>query len=193
MGVHHPILQQAIIAAASTHMSNLLKAPVYGRSDHASASVDWNDSTEASHRALMHSFQARQGSLRLLHTAIQNLQSCERMVLLATILLLINIELIESGSHSWKPHLEGAIQLFLHTPPVGRDEETLEKFVISDLMMLVIDSPFPCIVLIIYGQLFCVCTVFGERSPIQPPSNACPEQVNSIAKRLHEQLHVLSC
>lgn len=83
--------------------------------------------------------------------AIQNLQSCERIVLLTTILLLINIELIESGRHSWKPHLEAAIQLFLHTPPVGREEESLEKFVISDLIMSVFTSTCLCIVLIASG------------------------------------------
>ncbi|UPL00320.1 hypothetical protein LCI18_011254 [Fusarium solani-melongenae] len=135
MGVHHPILHQAMIAAASAHMSNFLKAPFSGEPASTSPLAHWDASVEASRRALVHSFQARQRSLRLLHTALQNLQSCERIVLLTTILLLINIELIESGRHSWKAHLEGAIQLFLHTPPVGQDEETLGKFVISDLIV----------------------------------------------------------
>ncbi|RTE74716.1 hypothetical protein BHE90_010856 [Fusarium euwallaceae] len=135
MGVQHPILHQAMIAAASAHMSNLLKAPLTGEPASISNLAHLNDSAEASHRALMHSFQARQRSLRLLHMAIENLDSCERIIILTTILLLINIELIESGRQSWMPHLEGAIQLFLHTIPAERDEGALEKFVISDLII----------------------------------------------------------
>ena len=103
----NPLLQHIIVAASAAHMSNLMR-PSLPRLQHGNSQVVRFASTEASSRALRDALIAKQEALKLMHNAVQNIDSVGVDVVLAASLFFINVELIESGKHGWQAHLEGA-------------------------------------------------------------------------------------
>ncbi|RBQ64594.1 hypothetical protein VDGD_21761 [Verticillium dahliae] len=92
-------------------------------------------SEEASRRALMDSLVAKQKALRLLNEALQNMDNMGSDVILAAVLFFINVELIESGKHGWKAHLEGAGRIMAFLPPAEPSTEFLRDYILSDCFM----------------------------------------------------------
>ncbi|CRK31837.1 hypothetical protein BN1723_014567 [Verticillium longisporum] len=89
-------------------------------------------SEEASRRALMDSLVAKQKALGLLDEALQNMDNMGSDVILAAVLFFINVELIESGKHGWKAHLEGAGRIMAFLPPAESSTEFLRDYILSD-------------------------------------------------------------
>ncbi|QKD61306.2 uncharacterized protein FOBCDRAFT_148033, partial [Fusarium oxysporum Fo47] len=50
-------------------------------------------------------------------------------------LFLVNVELLESGKRSWKPHLEGAAQILSMTQPLTLLDESLKDYIMSDCIV----------------------------------------------------------
>ncbi|KAL0943025.1 acriflavine sensitivity control protein acr-2 [Colletotrichum truncatum] len=120
----HPLLQHILVAASAAHMSNLSRAVSSDPVADLNARQALTDALVAKHKAL-----------RLLSAAIQNIGSSGGVggdVVLAAVLFFVNVELIESGKHGWKPHLEGAGRIMAFLPPLGSSDEALRNYVMSD-------------------------------------------------------------
>lgn len=122
----HPLLQQVIVAASAAHMCN-----------HSRPFVSANsfERAEAPTNLLMDALVAKQKALQLMPAALQSIQSIGGEVILASVLFLINIELIESGKHGWKPHLEGAGRIMNMIQSLATHDETLRDYLMSDCFM----------------------------------------------------------
>ncbi|KAM0275919.1 hypothetical protein ACHAQH_007261 [Verticillium albo-atrum] len=127
----NPLLQHVIVAASAAHLSNLTKPSLALTSAHDGDMII-HRSEEASHRALMDSLVAKQKALRLLNEALQNMDNIGSDVILAAVLFFINVELIESGKHGWKAHLEGAGRIMAFLPPADPSTEFLRDYILSD-------------------------------------------------------------
>ncbi|KAJ4260456.1 hypothetical protein NW762_007196 [Fusarium torreyae] len=64
--------------------------------------------------------------------ALQNIDTIGADVILATVLFLINSELIESGWQSWRPHLEGAKKLLNMMEPYASFDKRLRDYIVAD-------------------------------------------------------------
>ena len=119
----HPLLQQVIVAASAAHMCNqarpLLAPDSFSRGE---APGPW----------LMDALIAKQKALQLMPAALESIDSIGSDVLLAAALFLVNVELLESGRHGWKPHLEGAGRIMAMIQDVGALDETLREYIMSD-------------------------------------------------------------
>lgn len=119
----HPLLQQVIVAASAAHMCNqarpFLSPGSVGRGE---APAPW----------LMDALVAKQAALQMMPAALQSIDSIGSDVLLAAALFLVNVELLESGKHGWKPHLEGAGRIISLIQPYGAFDETLRDYIMSD-------------------------------------------------------------
>jgi hypothetical protein len=58
-----------------------------------------------------HALVAKQEALRLLYLALTDPIETSGIMTLASVLLFINLELIDSGKNGWRPHVEGARRL----------------------------------------------------------------------------------
>lgn len=81
----------------------------------------WEDALVAKHKAL-----------RLMHNAVQNIDSVGVDVVLAASLFFVNVELIESGKHGWKAHLEGAGKIMSLLGPAEGTVRDLRDYMLSD-------------------------------------------------------------
>lgn len=124
----HPLLQHIIVAASAAHMSNLVKASSPVDSDGA-ISFSYE---RASRNALRDALVAKAKALRLMHTAIQDLDSTGGDVALAAALFFVNVELIESGKHGWRAHLEGAGRIMSLLQPSSKSDDGLRDYLLSD-------------------------------------------------------------
>lgn len=129
--MNNPLLQHIIVAAAAAHMSNVIRPqpPALMGPDMQIVSPV---STEESRRALRDSLTAKHMALRLMHGAIQNIDSVGVDVVLAASLFFINVELIESGKHGWKAHLEGAGRIMSLLGPADGAVRDLRDYMLSD-------------------------------------------------------------
>lgn len=124
----HPLLQHIIVAASAAHMSNLVKASMPANSDTAvSFSYD-----RASRQALRDALVAKAKALRLMHSAIQDIELTGGDVALAAALFFVNVELIESGKHGWRAHLEGAGRIMSLLQPSSGHDDGLRDYLVSD-------------------------------------------------------------
>ncbi|RXG44578.1 hypothetical protein VDGE_05342 [Verticillium dahliae] len=128
----NPLLQHVIVAASAAHLSNLTKPSMAAIATHDASGMVIHRSEEASRRALMDSLVAKQKALRLLNEALQNMDNMGSDVILAAVLFFINVELIESGKHGWKAHLEGAGRIMAFLPPAEPSTEFLRDYILSD-------------------------------------------------------------
>jgi hypothetical protein len=101
------MLQHILVAAAAAHMSNLIRPslPTWTQPGTGSMTPTTN---EASRQALRDALVAKHKALRLMCRAVENVDTVGADVVLAASIFFINLELIESGKHGWKAHLEGA-------------------------------------------------------------------------------------
>lgn len=128
---NNPLLQNVIVAASAAHMSNLVcpSLPPLVQSD---VPVSPADSNRVSNKAWQDSLVAKHRALRLMHSALQNIDSSGVDVVLAAVLFFINVELIESGKHGWKAHLEGAANLMNLLGPTDASIRELRDYMLSD-------------------------------------------------------------
>ncbi|RSL60271.1 hypothetical protein CEP53_005495 [Fusarium sp. AF-6] len=126
----HSLLRHIVIAASATHMSNFLKPRVYTQfcqpqsaSHHALA---------ASRRAAADALTAKQRGLEALRLAIEESDPLKSGILLAAAHFFIALELIESGKHGWRAHLEGSGNVLKHLQPGGYSNKMLRDFIIAD-------------------------------------------------------------
>ncbi|KAK7424545.1 hypothetical protein QQZ08_008554 [Neonectria magnoliae] len=129
----HPLLRQVIIAASATHMYNRAR-PWLGPD-----SLDRGDGPQ---HLLIDALIAKQKVLRMMSSALQSINSIDGDVLLASVLFLINVELIESGKQNWKAHLDGAGRI-MSLLPVSSVDESLRNYLMSDCFVYyILESTF---------------------------------------------------
>lgn len=130
----NPLLQHIIVAASAAHLSNLVRASHrYSNSPDRLALTARAD--EASVRAHRDALVAKHRALNLMRYAIKDIDSTGGDVVLAAALFFINVELIESGKHGWKAHLEGAGKIMSLLQPVVAGNEALRDYMLSDCFM----------------------------------------------------------
>ncbi|KAL6813205.1 fungal-specific transcription factor domain-containing protein [Trichoderma sp. SZMC 28013] len=124
----HPLLQHIIVAASAAHMSNLIRMGLpYPDGGFIPANRD-----AASTRALNDALVSKHTALKLMSTAIQNLDTINGDVVLAASLFFINVELIESGKHGWRAHLEGAAKIMSFLQLTKAWDSSLRDYLLSD-------------------------------------------------------------
>lgn len=127
----HPLLQHIIVAASAAHMSNLIRMGLpYPDGGFIPANRD-----AASTRALNDALVSKHTALKLMSTAIQNLDTINGDVVLAASLFFINVELIESGKHGWRAHLEGAAKIMSFLQLTKAWDSSLRDYLLSDCFM----------------------------------------------------------
>jgi hypothetical protein len=87
---------------------------------------------EAPKKMLMDALVAKQKGLQMMPEALRNIDTIGADVILATVLFLINSELIESGWQSWRPHLEGAKKLLNMMEPYASFDTKLRDYIVAD-------------------------------------------------------------
>ena len=131
-----PLLQHILVAASAAHMSVFLRAP------HPCSllpeGVVLPSSMAAAKEALRDALVAKQKALQLMHFAVQNVETVGGDVVLAAALFFINVELIESGKHGWRHHLEGAARITSFLQPGSASDEALRDYMLSDCFMCVV-------------------------------------------------------
>ncbi|KAG6192646.1 hypothetical protein E4U27_002379 [Claviceps purpurea] len=127
----HPLLQHIIVAASASHMSNLVRAPLTSRNGEVGENLR-AIIHQASRRALNDALLAKATALGLMRGAVENMKTTGADVILAAALFFINVELIESGKHGWKAHLEGAGRIMSLLQPTVGAETTLRDYMLSD-------------------------------------------------------------
>ncbi|KAJ6446893.1 poly(ADP-ribose) glycohydrolase [Purpureocillium lavendulum] len=152
----HPLLQHIIVAASAAHMSNLVRA-AHAYSADSSQLVIAAEAEEASGRAYRDALIAKHKALTLMRDAVRDVDSTGGDVILAAALFFINVELIESGKHGWKAHLEGAGRIMSLLQPALPGNEALRDYMLSD-----------CFVYFILGSAFMPAAAFDTGSFFQP-------------------------
>jgi hypothetical protein len=127
----NPLLQHIVVAAAAAHMSNVLCASTPPVAQPGGVILH-SYGGEGSRRALQDALIAKHKALRLMHTAIQNSDSFGMDTILAAALFFVNVELIESGKHGWKAHLEGVGRIMSLLPPDYGPTQDLRDYLLSD-------------------------------------------------------------
>ncbi|KAH6952876.1 fungal-specific transcription factor domain-containing protein [Fusarium avenaceum] len=127
MGACSPVLQYTMVTAAALHMSNVLRPS----SDHNPQDIN-GSYWDPSRRAMVDALEAKQRALYLLRIAFQNLEAEDRDMVLTAAMLLVTADMIDSGKHGSKAHLDGIGWLLSHAQPATTVGEMLKDFVISD-------------------------------------------------------------
>lgn len=87
---------------------------------------------EMSRRALRDALASKQKALQLMHDALQDVDAVGIDIVLAAALFFVNVELIESGKHGWRAHLEGAWRIMSLLPEAATSNESLRDYMLSD-------------------------------------------------------------
>ncbi|KAL6882941.1 fungal-specific transcription factor domain-containing protein [Trichoderma longibrachiatum] len=125
----HPLLQHIIVAASAAHMSNLISMGLPFPDDGGFIPAN---RPAASAKALNDALVAKHTALKLMSAAIQNLHAVDGDVVLAASLFFINVELIESGKHGWRAHLEGAAKIMSSLQLTQAWDSSLRDYLLSD-------------------------------------------------------------
>ncbi|RMZ37382.1 hypothetical protein CA14_011645 [Aspergillus flavus] len=128
----HPILLHIIVANAAMHISSMSRPSfdLHNSSvqallpDHSAVKtpIHTRYSTDSSASATLDALSAKQKSIHLLKTALENLPSTDINLVVTVILLFINLELIDSGKNAWRAHVEGAMKLISSLKPFQNDQ-----------------------------------------------------------------------
>lgn len=129
----HPLLQHVIVAASAAHLSNQMQLPPI--SSMSGGSLVWSSGGDASRRALRDALIAKDKALQLMHVALREVDDMGVFVILAAALFFVNVELIESGKHGWRAHLEGAGRIMSMLPEAATSHEALRDYLLSDCFM----------------------------------------------------------
>ncbi|RDA89250.1 hypothetical protein CP532_0530 [Ophiocordyceps camponoti-leonardi (nom. inval.)] len=136
----YPLLRHTLVAASATHMSNLVRLPISHREESQSTCQTVDDTSRWAYR---HALSAKLEALSMMRHAIQNINADTGDVVLTSVLFLFTLELIESGKHGWKAHLQAAIKILSVLPPVlPRYEEVRSLMLYDSLVYLVMGSTF---------------------------------------------------
>ncbi|ORY14409.1 fungal-specific transcription factor domain-domain-containing protein [Clohesyomyces aquaticus] len=141
----NPLLLQVILANSAFHVYNLSREPV----DQSAIQGNRKQCLAAYYRTVSRfggpmktsyrdALVAKQQGLSLLAQAVTSINESTFDVVLASILLFINYDLIESGIDKWRVHMEGArrlINLFGDTPFQQRGMSRLRKCLLADLLV----------------------------------------------------------
>ena len=127
-----PLLQHIIVATSAAHMSNMFQPPVPITYNKVDAVAVCHVKSGASSRALRDALVAKQRALKLMHHAIKNIDSVDGDVVFAAALFFVNMELIESGKHGWRAHLEGACRIMALLYRTTSSNELLRDYMLSD-------------------------------------------------------------
>ncbi|KEF62003.1 uncharacterized protein A1O9_03575 [Exophiala aquamarina CBS 119918] len=145
----HAFLLQAVIANSAIHLSNLHSSPPSLELCSSGGGTAKSITTAADKVSQLRrdAFNAEQKALQALREAPQPTRGVERDVILSTILLFINFELMSSGKNRWKVHVEGARKIIANFQPhkESADTETgmLHDYVVADcLIYYVLGSAF---------------------------------------------------
>jgi hypothetical protein len=142
---NHPHLLHIIIANSAIYLSNTFSDPLSAATNSAlPLSIGGLEDeplsrNELSARALRDALTAKQKALAFLRQALDNIETVDREVVLTTILLSINFELVASGKEDWKVHVEGARKLIDHfqlpSGNPGSPMGQLRDYAIADCLM----------------------------------------------------------
>lgn len=110
---YYPCLFQIIIATSALHMSNASKGNLaassinstYGESEYSLVLKSFKFSSE-NHGD--YALKAKHQALGLLNLAINNMRPEDLDGILATVLLFVQFEIMDSGQNLWKDHIRGA-------------------------------------------------------------------------------------
>lgn len=89
----------------------------------------------ASRKALQDALVAKHKALNLMKIAVQDIDATGGDVALAAALFFVNVELIESGKHGWRAHLEGAGKIMSLLQPSASSDNLLRDYMLSDCFM----------------------------------------------------------
>jgi hypothetical protein len=104
LSADHPVLQHIIVANSALHFANSTEeGPLVWDTRRGPYSEAYKDALVAKHIAL-----------RLLSDALTNSDTINSDVILASIMLFIKFELLDSGRNGWRFHTEGARQLMAY-------------------------------------------------------------------------------
>ncbi|KHO01380.1 acriflavine sensitivity control protein acr-2 [Metarhizium album ARSEF 1941] len=153
-------------AASAAHMSNLVRAPLVNyhkdADDGVSAGIE-----RASRCALQDALVAKSTALTLMRGAVEDINTTGPDVVLAAALFFINVELIESGKHGWKAHLEAAGRIMCLLQPDVVADTALRDYLLSD-----------CFIYFVLASAF-----MPAASPFDVQSYFQPSQIPSILRR----------
>ncbi|KAH7134891.1 fungal-specific transcription factor domain-containing protein [Dendryphion nanum] len=144
----YPLLLQIILANSAHHVFNISREPMDG----SVYQPDQRPCLTAYYKAvtrfggplkssLRDALIAKSSALSLLAQSVANVNESNIDLILATILLFVNYDLIESGKDKWKVHMEGARRLIdlLGTPAYQPREMTrLRKCLLADFIVFYI-------------------------------------------------------
>ena len=121
---NHAVLQHIIIAISALRLANAREnGPLMRDARRGPSTEAYQDALLAKHRAL-----------RLLSEALINSDSKNPDVVLASIMLFINFELLDTGTSEWRFHTEGARQLMGYLRQNGKSESSALNSLRSCLM-----------------------------------------------------------
>ncbi|KAJ5612776.1 hypothetical protein N7510_005970 [Penicillium lagena] len=107
LGFEDPVLLKAILTLAARHHANS------GQPFHQLEGTASPEFIKINHDALLFKHEA----VKALSSALADTSSAKRDSIVASIFLLIFLDLLESGSSGWNFHLEGAKRLIAYTEP----------------------------------------------------------------------------
>jgi hypothetical protein len=116
-------------------MSNFMQPKLLGSPENSPPSELPSSNVEASQRALRDSLVAKHKALQLMHTALRDIDGETGDVVLAAALFFVNVELIESGKHGWRAHLDGARKIVSMLQPTDERNAALRDYLLSDFFM----------------------------------------------------------
>ncbi|KAF4452170.1 hypothetical protein F53441_4908 [Fusarium austroafricanum] len=119
-----------MVTAAALHMSNILRpsTDTWLGSSQSGTDNDWSPSR----RAMVDALAAKQKALCLLRLAFQDLDTLGSDMALTAAMLLVTADMIDSGKHGSKAHIDGIGWLLSYAQPATSVGEMLKDFVISD-------------------------------------------------------------
>jgi hypothetical protein len=129
-----PLLLHLIVANSAIHLMNLFTPKL--KLDQNFDSIQEGPADVALRSLRRHALSAQSKALQLLNSTLRHANSDNWIILLASIMLFIDFELISSGKNDWKIHVEGAKRLiacfgFSHVS-LDSSISQLRDFAISD-------------------------------------------------------------
>ncbi|KAF2470035.1 uncharacterized protein BDR25DRAFT_287639 [Lindgomyces ingoldianus] len=141
----HPLLLQVMLANSALHVYNLAREPINESRYHENRKPCLVAYYQAVSRfggpfksAYRDALVAKQRALSLLAQSVGSVNESNFDIVLVSILLFINYDLVESGMDKWRVHMEGARRLInlLETAPFQLHEMSkLRKCLLSDLLV----------------------------------------------------------
>lgn len=134
MAHHHPVILQAIVAISAMHKHNKIEAADLLISNDMKSQL-FPQSVRTGLRGdrsiqMVDALTAKQRTLNLLRTSIET-DSASSDIILTVVLLLIELELLDSGHGHWRRHLKGASDALKSLRRVKKDSSQMENSLCS--------------------------------------------------------------